>query len=170
MNTPNAPRESSVNWNALPVDLDAVVRDEIDAAQRRGAPLKAIADDAEIPRWKLYEVAEGKRTLAFNEIARFMRATQSIRCLEALARSVGDCGYLLVPNRRGDSGVDPLAELVDVFIDAGRLAEAQQAHAAARDPQSLSAVLESALRLQTQLAEFIHAAQATPSAALRAVR
>jgi hypothetical protein len=170
MSGPNTPRESSVNWTALPVDLDAVVLDELSAAQRRGMPIKQIADDAGLPLWKVYEVSEGKKRLAFGEIARFMRAIRSVRCLEALARSVGEHGYLLVPNCTVSTGADPFAELCDVFVQTGRLAEAHRAEAAARDPQSLGHVLDAARRLQTELAEFIHAAEVTAPQSLRAVR
>ena len=169
MSQPNAPREISAKWNALPVDLDAVVRDELAAAQRRGMPINAIADDAEIAGWKLYEVSVGKRRLAFGEIARFMRAVGSIRCLDALARSVGECGYLLVPNRTALTGADPLGELVDVFVEAGRLAAAHRQDAEQRDPQSLADVLDAAHRLQTEIAEFIHAAEAAAPQQLRRV-
>jgi hypothetical protein len=166
----NAPREVSANWNALPVDLNAVVRTEIENAERRGQPIKAIAADADLPAWKLYEVCAGKRRLAFSEAPGLMRALQSIRCLEALARSVGECGYLLVPNRSSLTGAEPLAELVDVFVEAGRLAHAHRDHAEQRDPASLRSVLDAARTLQTQIAEFIHAAESTAPPHLKAVR
>lgn len=89
MTTPKSPRETSVNRAPLPVDLAALVLEEITAAQKRGIPIKAIAEDARIPTWRLYEITEGRKRLAFDETGRLMDALRSIRLLEGLARSVG---------------------------------------------------------------------------------
>jgi hypothetical protein len=99
-----------------------------------------------------------------------VRAIGSVRCLDALARSCGEHGYLIIPNRSAASGLDPFAELVDIFAEAGRLAYVLRTHAEQRDPVSMRAVLDAARVLQTELAEFVHAAEATAPSQLKAVR
>lgn len=86
----------------FPVDLDAVVLQELEAAQRRGQPLKAIADDAGIAGWRLYEIGARKKRLAFSEAAGLMRAVQSTVLVEALARSVGAIVFFLRPTSPGN--------------------------------------------------------------------
>src|SRR6478735_683322 len=109
---PNTTGEVSANWNALPVDLDAVVRQELDAAQRRGQPLKAIADEAGIPGWRLYEIGAQKKKLAFADASRFMRSIRSTGLLEALARSVGAIVFFVRGAHAGNE------DLYQAFEDA----------------------------------------------------
>lgn len=110
---PNTSSELSANWNALPVDVDAVVLTELTAAQRRGVPLKAIAADAGIKDWRLYEINEGKKKLSVAEAPGFMRAIASTVLLEALARSVGAIVFFLKPVSAGGHG-----DLYQAFEDA----------------------------------------------------
>lgn len=89
----------------------------------------------------------------------------------ALAAEVSDCGFLLLRHpESADAVTDPITELIDVFVATGRLAECHRAFALVRDPASLSDVTAAARRLQTELAEFIQAAESTTQTPLRVAR
>jgi hypothetical protein len=115
MSTPNPTHESSANRAALPVDLRALVLHELVAAQKRGLLLKAIADDARMPGWRLYEIAQGKKRLTFEEADRLMTAIGSTRLLDGLARNVGAVVFFLRP--MDAAGQDDLYQAFEAAVE-----------------------------------------------------
>jgi hypothetical protein len=87
----------------------------------------------------------------------------------ALQAEVEACGFLMVPQPHG-VGSDPIAELVDVFASTGQLAESHRSHVAARAPETLRDVIASARTLQTEVAEFISAAESDVPRSLKVAR
>lgn len=88
----------------------------------------------------------------------------------ALEAEVTDCGFLLVKSPEAMVVTDAMTELVDVFAGTGRLAESHRAHAARQEPQSLRVVIEAARSLQTEVAEFIQAAETDVPAAPKTLK
>lgn len=104
--------ESSTNRDPLPIDFDALVLEELTAAQKRGRPIKAIADDGGLALKRLYRIHDGSARLALTETTGFMRGVASTRVLDALARSVGAMVFFL-------RSQDPRhADLHEAFADA----------------------------------------------------
>lgn len=81
----------------------------------------------------------------------------------ALAAEVADCGYLLVRHPEANTVSDALTELADVAIGTGRVFEAHREHARKSDPDTMRAIVAAARSLQTEIAEFIQAAEASVS-------
>ncbi|HXG70561.1 MAG TPA: phage regulatory CII family protein [Gemmatimonadaceae bacterium] len=105
---------------AKPTDLDDTVMRELDAAQARGIPIKAVAADTGIALSRLYAIAEGRSHLYLSEAPRFMRTIASDGLLDALARSRGALVFFVRPtHERGFGDVyeafaKAAAEMADV--------------------------------------------------------
>jgi hypothetical protein len=115
-----------------------------------------------------YASVNGTDEMPLRHLMALTRETGRSFALEAEAH---ECGFLLVSQQLALGSVDPMRELLDVFDAAGKLASSFRVQVAARDPESLRDVIACARRLQTEVAEFVHAAEtAAPANLLRAIR
>lgn len=151
----NGSREGSVK-----VDIDATVIAELHEAQKRGLPLKAIAFDAGIKTWRLYEIAEGKTRIAASELVPFMEATSSDVLLHTIAHARG---YLVFRVRQATGDfADLYGALTRTMQELGDVARTQEDRL--RDGE-LSP--DDALAIGRELDDLISAAAAMKDLALR---
>lgn len=108
-----------------------------------------------------YAAVNGADEMPIRDLIALTRVTGRTFALEA---EVADCGFLLVRNPEAHTASDVLTELADVAIGTGRVFEAHREHARAKDPDAMRAIVAAARALQTEIAEFIQAAEtsATP--------
>jgi hypothetical protein len=114
-----------------------------------------------------YAAVNGTDEMPLRHLIALTRETGRSFALEAEAH---ECGFLLIPQQLAFASDDPMREVLDVFDATGRLACAYRAQVAARDPESLRDVIGCARRLQTEVAEFVHAAETATPHPLRAIR
>ena len=76
----------------------------------------------------------------------------------ALAAEVGECGFLLVAEPSAARALDPVRELLDVFVSTGQVAEKHRTWVRDREPDALAIVIAAADSAMTELAEFKAAA------------
>jgi hypothetical protein len=148
---------------SVKVDLDATVIAELHDAQKRGIPLKAIAFDADIKPWRLYEIYEGKARASFAEAARLMAAINSDGLLHALAQTRGAMVFRVRPVTGSLSDIH--AAMNKVVLELGDVARTNER---CLDDGDLTA--DEAEAIAREVDELISAGAALKDLALRKAR